>query len=142
MSTSKRHQRLLRKFQCSYSLLPSHGGEMLQEDLERVAGLEVVDQVFQRHPCSGEYDCSTLNVRIRRDHFVDAHKEIVPSLAMAAIADHGRQRRASQPRVARSWRTRATPAVTSTPAAFTSGVGSRENVASRPKTSTLRSAWW
>jgi hypothetical protein len=45
-------------------LLPSDRRKVVEKLLQRIAGLEVVDEVLERHTSTREYDCATLHDRI------------------------------------------------------------------------------
>lgn len=64
MRTSKRHQRLLREFERSDSLLASDRGKIVEKLLQRVARLQVVDEIFEWHTRPRENYGSPLDLGI------------------------------------------------------------------------------
>jgi len=58
---------LARLLKNSYSDLPSHAGEVLEELIEGIPTFEVIEKVLDRHSSASEDRHTALNLRIDRD---------------------------------------------------------------------------
>src|SRR5439155_8173968 len=70
LTVRTRRYRFSCELQGRHDLLPRHIRKRVDEHIDRIARLQVVEEVFQRYPGSGKYRFARENLRIGLDDFV------------------------------------------------------------------------
>jgi hypothetical protein len=99
MRTRKFSDRLLRKLQCCHRLLPRYGRKRGQELLERISGLEIIEEVINGHPGTHEHRSTAHDLGIAVHNLLRVHPPILRlprSRSGGQDHDRGSELRSSQ----------------------------------------------
>ena len=78
MRTSKRHQRVLRKFECGNCLLSRDRRKIIEKLLDRISCLKIVDEILEGYSRTGKNNSASLNFWVGRNDLIHSHTRILP----------------------------------------------------------------
>lgn len=87
LTSGRLQQPLARFLQDGNHLVPPHAGEPLEEIVNRIAGLQVVEEALHRHPRADEHRRAPEDVRVRMNDRFQFHAQRLPRFPAPIKAD-------------------------------------------------------